>query len=68
MGTARELTSDFGVPYCGNHGGVPREVEIYMAITRAPAPRVSFRRLADATQQLHLHMTADAAWPHHEAS
>jgi len=65
--TARELTSDFGVPYCWRHAGVAREQRIYEAITAAPAPRTSLRRLADATQQLHLGMPADANWPHYDA-
>lgn len=65
--TARELTSDSGMPYCWHHGGDEREQKMYQAVVRAPAPHVSLRRLADATQQLHLHMTAGENWPHYEA-
>jgi len=65
--TARELTADSGLPYCWNHGGAEREVELYKAIIAAPAPRVSLRRLAEVTQRLHLGMSPDPGWPHYDA-
>ena len=64
--TARELTSDLCPPYCWHHGGSDRERGVYESVTRAPAPFVSLRRLADATQQLYLDMSPDAGWPHYE--
>lgn len=64
--TARELTSDFGPPFCWAHSGIAGEKKLYEAVTKAPVPHTSLRRLADATQQLHLNMPPDEDWPHYD--
>jgi hypothetical protein len=65
--TARELTSRFGFPFSWMHAGNDREQQMYKRLIAAPSPRRSLRRLADATQQLHLGLAEDRAWPHPEA-
>jgi hypothetical protein len=62
--TRHELSSDFVPPHCWKDGSLAHQA-LYDAVTRAPAPHVSLRRLADATQQLYLEMSADPDWPFH---
>ena len=64
--TARELTSDEQLPRCWREGSA-REQAMFEKVARSPWPATSVRRLADATQQLHLGMSADANWPHYQA-
>jgi hypothetical protein len=65
--TARELATHQGPPHCWQRSAVAPEAEMFEKMRMAPSPRVSFRRLADATQQLRLGMEADGGWPHPEA-
>jgi hypothetical protein len=63
--TARELATDDNPPYCWQRTKVEAETKMFEAMRNAPG--ASFRRLADATQQLRLGMEPDAGWPHREA-
>ncbi|MGD0680040.1 MAG: hypothetical protein ABSC94_32045 [Polyangiaceae bacterium] len=63
---ARELTSDFGPPYCWHDSDIEREKELYEAVAMSVVPHTSLRRLADATQQLYLDMSPDVGWPHYD--
>jgi hypothetical protein len=65
--TARELTSLVSVPVCWREDGDAQEKAMFDKIVRSPWPSTSLRRLADATQQLRLGMSADANWPHYQA-